>query len=525
MYKVLLVDDEPIARIAVSNMLDWKKLDCDLAGTAGNGAEALEFMQTHPVDILITDLIMPQVDGLELIRRLTQQNFGGSILVLSNYSDFQLVREALLNGAQDYILKAQLETGALETRLLQCIGRLRKQNPETPVPEHVNHFSTAQVQHYREAILAAYLLGQGLQEEMTSSVQELLDKPPYWLFNIFLQKRSGKGIPEKSLRSVLKSIFEDTPQLDILHLSDCEYLCLVPCRTLCERQCTRETKSIQIIRQLKIYFNQDVCVLDADAFESSESVYAGYSHCVRMQQILFYEPYSRRFDAANTHLAPFTTDLAARFSGNLLASEFLAGGTTRLEQAVCSFLDECEKRLVHPAEIRMHTADTLRLLRTGQAPADSTERPESKIRSCTTSAELKETLFQLLPQFLAYEGAAAEYKQEVRQALLYIHAHYTEKFTLCDVSQAVSLDKSYLCRLFKKETGTSIFQFINQLRLEKAAGLIASSQMNINEIALAVGVPDALYFTRMFKKHFGVSPSEYRKSFASSPENVRSFQG
>lgn len=91
--------------------------------------------------------------------------------------------------------------------------------------------------------------------------------------------------------------------------------------------------------------------------------------------------------------------------------------------------------------------------------------------------------------------------------------HYTEPVTLEDIAGHVNLNKSYLCRLFKQQTGKSVFGCLNQIRMEKAAQYISKykDQYSVREIAMLVGIEDQFYFTRRFKAYFGVSPSEYAR--------------
>ena len=106
--QILLVDDEPAIKIGFRQLTDWSKTPYTLCGTAGNGKEALAYLEKNPVDIIITDLKMSVMDGIGLIHALKQNNSEIPIIVLSNYSDFELVREALTAGAADYILKANI---------------------------------------------------------------------------------------------------------------------------------------------------------------------------------------------------------------------------------------------------------------------------------------------------------------------------------------------------------------------------------------------------------------------------------
>jgi YesN/AraC family two-component response regulator len=107
--------------------------------------------------------------------------------------------------------------------------------------------------------------------------------------------------------------------------------------------------------------------------------------------------------------------------------------------------------------------------------------------------------------------AGFEYRKEVRDTMAYIEERFTGRLTLSEIAAAVSLNRSYLCRLFKRETGRSIFAYINELRMQKAVRMILGGDTHIAGVAYAAGFSDPFYFTRVFKKSFGVAPSEFRE--------------
>ena len=119
MYSILIIDDEPIVKIALRSILPWEEHGFSICGTASNGLEAMPLIEKHQPDVIITDLKMPEMDGLELIRTLKEKNYPGEILVLSNYEDFDSVRSALLLGAADYLLKIKISPDTL----LACLNK------------------------------------------------------------------------------------------------------------------------------------------------------------------------------------------------------------------------------------------------------------------------------------------------------------------------------------------------------------------------------------------------------------------
>ncbi len=147
MYSILIVDDEPIVKIALRSILPWEEHGFSICGTASNGLEALPLIEQHHPDVIITDLKMPGMDGLELIRTLKEKNCPGEILVLSNYEDFDSVRSALLLGAADYLLKIKIQPDTLLACLNKTVEKLKDRAPR--------HWETEKKDHGREYIKAA----------------------------------------------------------------------------------------------------------------------------------------------------------------------------------------------------------------------------------------------------------------------------------------------------------------------------------------------------------------------------------
>lgn len=131
MKQVLIVDDETIVRITLRTLIDWESFGYQVAADAVHGRQALQYLDSCPVDLVITDMKMPVMDGLSLIDQIHKRGLSPQILVLSGYDDFKLVREAFRMGAQDYLLKADLDAQVLEAALTGLKEKeSRKDEPE-----------------------------------------------------------------------------------------------------------------------------------------------------------------------------------------------------------------------------------------------------------------------------------------------------------------------------------------------------------------------------------------------------------
>lgn len=389
MYSVLIIDDEPIVKIALRSILSWEEHGFFICGTASNGAEALPLIRKHQPDIIITDLKMPEMDGLELIRILEEQHYPGEILVLSNYEDFDSVRNALTLGAADYLLKIKIQPDTLLFCLNKTIEKLgskktpgRKERPsdQTDITELLLKFFTGT---------------QSLAEFLESNREEDLS---------FM----------KAPCSICYVTFEN-------HLSDEDF-----------------SISPNLLRDMIL-------------------------------------------DAVQGLLQPYILLLNDYSALVVLSQQELSDSNVILEQLL--------KKLYNRFTLYQSFA------------------PVMLYKEGLKNYEASRTVFA---EFCSNEGF---YKADISKILDYINENYMHRITLASVSEHVSLSPSYLCRIFKAEVGTSITSYLNNLRIRKAAELIRQKDMPLKEISSLVGIDDQLYFSRLFKKSMGMSPSEYGKRF------------
>ncbi len=390
MYNILIVDDEPIVKIALRSILPWEEYGFFICGTAGNGLEALSLIEKQHPDVIITDLKMPGMDGLELIRTLKEKNYPGEILVLSNYEDFDSVRSALLLGAADYLLKIKIQADTLLACLNKTTEKLQKKAGEkSPVPEET-------ISENRNRLLLSFFQG---DSSLASFIQE--------------NRETKLGFMEKS--------------------------CAI-CYVTFEK------------------------FLSNDAFSISANL---------LRDMIL--------DAVQGALQPYILVLNDYSALVVFSQRELTVSQIKVEQLV--------KKLYNRFTMYQSFA------------------PDMPYQENLKNYEEARKIYQ---SFHQNEG---HYKNDVAKTIAYIEENYMHRLTLASISANVNLSSSYLCRVFKSEVGISITNYLNNLRIRKAATLIKEQALSLKEISAMVGIDDQLYFSRLFKKCMGISPSEYGKKF------------
>lgn len=390
MYRILIIDDEPIVKIALRSILPWENYGFSICGTASNGLEALSLINSQNPDIIITDLKMPEMDGLKLIQTLKEQDYPGEILVLSNYEDFDFVRSALLLGAADYLLKIKIQPDTLLACLNKTVEKLAAKKKIVPL-------ETMELRKEPiEKLLLDFFMG---QDELDA----------------FLKKHAEAQL------------------------------------TFMKESCA-------------------ICYVTFEKFSSNEAF--SISQNLLRDMIL---------DAVQGILQPYILTLNEYSALVLFSQKELSGSGIMVEQLV--------KKLYN--RFTMY-------------------------QSFAPDMPYQEALADYEEARLAYQGFSkneGHYKADIAKTLEYIEQNYMHRLTLSSISANVNLSPSYLCRIFKTEVGTNITSYLNNLRVRKAASLIRENDLSLKEISALVGIDDQLYFSRLFKKCMGISPSEYGKKF------------
>ncbi len=393
MHKVMLVDDEMLVRLGVKSLIRWEDHGFEFMGDAPDGAKALELMAGGPPDILLTDIVMPNMNGLELIEQVKERYPDTLIIVLSSHNEFEYVRKAMKLGVEDYLLKTSLKPAELLQLLVDASGKVRR-----------NQARSAQVSSV------------GAAEPNADS--------PTWL-----------------LRSALSAEAPDAAAVRNDPLLKDAHLLLLYVRGI--REGVPQHTAAQLLKHL----------VEA---ELEGCLYAG----------------------------PIQTD-------------------ERELAAMLMSPDGDEDRLRSRLDNLANAA--LRLL--GFSLSGYISEPvDGWMEAGERFAELKRNVEEREGVFRARETS----RDDIKMLLEYMNEHYAENLSLRSAAGMVKMSESYLSTVFKKETGKNFSDWLNLLRVDKAAALLVETDLPSYLISERVGYENSNYFGRIFKKIKGVGPQKYR---------------
>ena len=527
--RVLVADDEYWVRENIRTMLSAAAAPFRLLEPAEDGREAAARIERESPDILITDINMPHVDGNELIRVAKRLRPQMQVIVLSGYSDFELVRQALLGGALDYLLKPVTQIALLEVldKAVSVMNAARSEEKE-------------RAELLRKVALAASVLR---DERLSALVSDDSGDPPgpaavadlelrfaaFTLILVRLPDLLGRARRQASDRSDLERTVRETiagrmseGRSVVFHniYARCEFIVLTDldtaaisraCRELAEKLRRSTASRVRIavsgsynsFHQLRAAYHEARAAILTRPVGSADALsWAEEAHGQVVQKRLSPETEKRLVFALESGNRRLAREVAFEESGLRgcererwllielkLAAEYIAG----------AIIQRAARAATTEATLAMESISGL------LGPALESE----------DVSEVCSLLEQLLEAALGEAGPAGVSEsavQAARKVQRYIEEHYFEPLSLTSLAAQFGHERSHLSRMFSMVTGEHLMSAIASRRIERAARYMREEDLSLTEISFLVGYEEYAYFNRVFRKVMGVSPSEYRAS-------------
>lgn len=529
--KVLIADDEYLICELIKKMICWEELNLEFAGFAQNGQELLQNIQEHRPAIVITDISMPVMDGIELIRQTRYLNIPCRFIIVSGYKQFEYAHNALKYSVDDYILKP-----ISETELNQALRKILEELRQPPASEG-KYAPAVRTDHPGKSFFLKRVIWE--IQDSSAALEQVTEeygidfKPG--LFRIlcikldFVNQSADNPDHIGSLNKKLISMFHEN-----LESLCCQTLSCVEDGIICFgvnypvmagsqfHACVTELYQgaynlLDFFAGLKITIGIGAAYSEISSFSRSYKDAMDALHyriLAGCGQILFCEktslvPHMPR-EEKEAFLHQFKKSIeSVQFTDFMAALNQLFFRPKHLFPLfdVISMMQDICQMLIHMDISPEKGEPSLDYLSTQIHYAIENALSLDALKAAV--AEPVSYIFENI-----HKAVQAQNARPVRTVLKYIEEHYADSIRLEDAALLVSLSPAYLSNVFKKETGENFVDYLNSYRIEHAKTKLKDSNLSVNEIAYSVGFQDARYFSKLFKKYVGITPKDYRKIYS-----------
>ena len=524
MIKLLIVDDEPLVQIGIKSMLRWDELGIEVCGTAMNGKAALEMIRQYRPDIVITDIKMPVMNGLELVK-ICRDEFGPIplFIILTSFEEFSLIKEAMSYQAVDYLIKLELDPGSLKSSIEKASERLEelkakesfRQNQGRPTLlsyhdkffmrllhnlfENRDQFSIQSRDLGLDFSARQYLACHG---ELLSCVSESLD--PEGQINLYSSSLQMMREILTKYAGCYAIALDKTRFALIFHFPDEQPEMETVLEALNNgRSMIRNYFNVDDPLKISISYQEarqafNLCSPDAPFVPFTQTASSSIRDSFNLA--VFKEDLTRAFEEFDTDaLYDTLTVISQLFAANPQKLLQTMDGACSILYLALSLLPEGEEIL---SGIFFASPDGYR----------SIYRMKDVFQIVRWLEQLRDGLCEAL------KTRRKTYKDHViLNVQKYILNHIEEHLSLNEIAAVFGLSPNYLSTLFKKTCSMGFSEYITQRKISRAKPLLLEQDLKIYEVADRLGFESAFYFSKVFKKVEGISPREFVQAHMNEP--------
>lgn len=505
MYRILVVDDEKIERKGIGFLIKQMDVECELS-EAVNGQAALEWLEENEADILLTDVKMPHMDGIELIKQLKERNINPKmkIVIISGYSDFEYAKLAVKMGVADYLLKP-VDPREFEPTMKKIMDSIESEKLEAEFMEQSMSFMK---QHY------LYSLVNGLPvDEISQSQLDMLNIKSYTRLMLMEFESTFFGKSDTDFAENLATCLESLDKgFHYLNLNPEQGVILFTENNNDEEFWKRAAKAV--CGMIERVYGTSVYIAVSRPFSKHEEIVKAFEETENLMENRFYQNDTRIYlpyeNGQSPLLVQIDDDTLMKQMKQDIKMKDAAGLREHFEKMCVKYRSKTDFSQVYIKFIFSNLlkdfydilpdVNELELNKEIDRLYRSTDF-QTVIDIININIDRIESTFSKNPKMI---------HREIEDVKQYIYEHYGEEIGVESLADLVYMAPSYLSCIFKKETGQNLSKFIKAYRMEKAKEMLEDTQKKIVTISNDVGYPNVSYFCQSFREYFGVSPQKFR---------------
>lgn len=480
MYTVLLIDDEPWVLEGIKRLFNWEQEGFSVIGQTTRSVEALEIIKEKKPDVVFTDIRMPRISGIELMQKVRELKMSTEFIIISGYSEFTYAQEAIRLGAFDYCLKPIEEeyTRNLLKKLYTHLENKRSADDYKIMESIINNTEDLSklLLAYGLSSLAPYYQAVTVQTKDVTNCRE-------FIFDDSKFESKIKIILGRNKYLYIVNTHDDVSNLLLNAVADDVYIGI--------------SDMVGILNDVsKLYYQADIAASgyfinqNQNVFKYNNKDIESLNHLIQKFDALLKNGEAYEVRVLLENIPEF-------FVKNMLSMEDVVYFWNKVVAIVTAYSNNKEFfgifEFMDFQKIKSQFEDINVLCECILNDID-----------CLLSKEEYSKI--------AFESMNVDFQK----LLTYVKEHYNEQMYLKDLSKKFYINQTYCCNLFKKYTGSTFSDYINNLKIEKSKELLKYINLSIEEVSQQSGYNDYYYFNKLFKKYFGITPTKYRKDFFSS---------
>ncbi|PYI56373.1 response regulator [Paenibacillus flagellatus] len=535
MLKVMIVDDEALVRIGIKSCIEWEKYDMEFVGQAEDGVQALELIDAVRPDIVLTDILMPNMDGLELIGEIAARHPRVKTIVLSCHNEMDAVKKAMKLGAEDYILKLSMKPETILDILIKVKAEVEKERLQQEEKLHFESVLRANKQVIKNGLYKKLMSGSISYDEFWKESSVMQVQPAFadylvvhgTIDNFYdapaKSRLRDSHLLSASFQNILMEGLSEFAKAEFAELDEGEYVMLLDGSAFAA---ANRSLLSDLLRKMNVslerYLNITVTFAVAGKTDRLQEVPALYGKAKTTCMHRFYRGKACILFADSV---PDFVDKEIVFDleeEKRLEDYIRAGDGDGVKSAVDRFFESGPSAGVyHPMRVKTAVLNVMYVFKKVLKPyeqqlppldGDSGRRWTDLVLEAETLTDIRHAVDEYVAdsmQAVAYaKGQAA--RPEIASIKRYVYENIDRNISLDDASKFSNMSRSYFSFLFKKEIGESFTHFVNRTKMEKAKDYIMIHNLKVYEAAEKVGIRDEAYFSKLFKKYIGVNPGKIK---------------
>ena len=533
MYRIMIVDDEPLILAGIASLLNWEEYQCRIVGKALNGQQALSLLDTLRPDIVITDIKMPAMDGITFMKTAMKNGCTASFILLTNLEEFSLAREALHLGAIDYLVKLELNEDSLIQALECAIERCNMNYHMTHLAEEPLTVDE-RIQNYFRRVLI-YDTDVEAEDELSGLIRERYPRPALMLINFnygfegfseaFTRADQKKvmGFAEDIINGMVKGFFDNSC---VLRREQSGFVLVLSTEGIDDFKKEASVMSVKFRQVMKDYFEVPISIAVSLPGSGVDEIQDLLYQAMSAMNLTFYDNsggavfYSAMCEDNLSHSSNFNINFLKKDVTEAIRQNDCEAFKTIMNQMIQLF-SECRPSRQQAVNACNNLYYFITSLIEDWGEQDFPYAVDI-VGQLNRMANLS-TVLTWLEGFRDQVVRVLEDHQEARRdrlvelALEYVKEHYQEKITLSQAAAALNVSQGHLSSTFKKQMGKNFSDYVTEMKIEKARELIESYQYMMYEISDMLGFDTQYYFSAVFKKITGYTPKEYENMVVKKP--------